>query len=298
MRRTVEKGSLASKNVVYKDTNSFNVIERHSALYSPRGLEYQQAHSGPFEDLSYFGGDAVIIAALKNGQISGYGRPVVAAGQSKALKTEIQRLYEITPNIFYQDFLYKGNLSVISKFFIGKGAQVTTYHTQIINLNQSERRLHEGIRKSYTSLTNSRLSACHIIDGKSPRLDLVFGLFKELYHINVENPRPEETWDIQLEMIRNNEAFICADLEGERLLSAGLFLHNKYFCYYGVGKSLPKCGSHSTIWKAILHAKSIGLQSFELGEQVYYGDPKLVGISRFKAGFGGQTRTYLQIRSY
>jgi len=99
-------------------------------------------------------------------------------------------------------------------------------------------------------------------------------------------------------MIKKGEAFICADLKDRELLAAGLFLHNKYFCYYGVGKSLPNKGSHSIIWKAILHCKSLGLESFELGEQVYYGDPKLVGISRFKAGFGGQTKTYLQIRSY
>lgn len=292
MRRTKENGSLTSKqSCIYKQINI------HSALFSDLGLKYQLAHSGPFTDLSYRGGNAVVIAALKNGQISGYGRPVVAAGNSKVLKREIQRLYNISHNIFYQDFLGDG-LSVISKFLIRKGAKVNPYYTQIIDLNQSEERLHQGIRKSYTSLINSRLANIRILDSISEDLEQVFSAFKDLYYLKVDNPRPEETWNIQLQMIKAGEAFISADLEDDKLLSAGLFLHNEYCCYYGVGKSLPNRTSHATIWKAILHAKSIGLGSIELGEQVYYGEPKLMWISAFKAGFGGKTKTCLRITNY
>lgn len=297
MRRTNEKdGSLTSeKSCIYKQINLY------SALYSDLGMEYQKAHSGPFTDLSFRGGDAVIIAALKDGQISGYGRPVVASGNSKVLKREIQRLYDISPNIFYQDFLHQGNLSVISKFLIRKGAKVEPYYTQIIDLNQTEQELHQGIRKSYTSLINSRLLNTHIIDHQvrfEDILDTAFRKFKDLYHLKVDNPRPEETWDIQYEMIKTGEAFISADIEDGKLLSAGLFLHNEHCCYYGVGKSLPNVISHGTIWNAILHAKSLGLKTIELGEQVLYGEPKLVWISAFKAGFGGKTKTLLRIRSY
>lgn len=296
MRRTNEKdGSLTSKNVGY-----IKPISLHSALYSDLGLKYQQAHSGPFTDLSVRGGDAVVIAALQNGQISGCGRPVVASGNSKILKKEIQRLYNISHNISYQDFLDDG-LSVISKFLLRKGAKAEPYYTQIIDLNQSEQKLHQGIRKSYTSLINSRLENIRIIDNKvrfEDFLEPVFRQFKELYYLKVDNPRPKETWDIQYEMIKAGEAFISADLEDNKLLSAGLFLHNEYCCYYGVGKSLPNRTSHATIWKAILHAKSLGLETFELGEQVFYGEPKSVWISVFKAGFGGKTKTYLRLRSY
>jgi len=47
--------------------------------------------------------------------------------------------------------------------------------------------------------------------------------------------------------------------------------------------------SHAIIWKAILRAKELGCKFFEMGEQVFSGDEKLIGISKFKCGFGGQT---------
>jgi len=288
MRRTSENGQLYDK-----------LIEKYTPLFSTLGIQYQQAHSGPFEDLSYRGVDAVIIAALKNGQISGYGWPAVASGNPKILKREIQRLYDISPNIFYQDFLEQNKLSIVSKFLLRKGAKAIPYYTQVIGLTLSEEKLHEGVRKSYTSLINSRWGNTRIIlDSNSVDLEAVFSAFKELYYLKVDNPRPEETWEIQLEMVKAGEAFISADVEGGKLLSVGLFLHNKYCCYYHVGKSLPNALSHGIIWKAILHAKEIGLKRFELGEQVFYGEPKLVGISRFKAGFGGRTKTRLNIMSW
>ena len=53
---------------------------------------------------------------------------------------------------------------------------------------------------------------------------------------------------------------------------------------------------HSLMWLAILHTKKIGCSWFEVGDQLYPSDPsekpptkKELGISEFKAGFGGKT---------
>lgn len=273
------------------------IILKRTCLYSDLGVKYQQAHSGPFEDLSYRADDAVVIAALKNNAITGYGRPVVASGNPKILKQEIQRLYDISSSIWACDFLVDGELSEVSKFLLRKGARAEPYYTQIIDLTQSIESLHQEVRKSYTSLINARLSNTQIFDSKSPDLEVVFSAFKELYYLKVEKPRPPETWDVQLEMIRANEAFISADIEEKILFSAGLFLHNEYYCYYGVGKSLGHNKAHSVIWRAILHAKNLGLKKFEIGQIIFYGASKEVGISLFKSGFGGQIKTYLHLKT-
>jgi lipid II:glycine glycyltransferase (peptidoglycan interpeptide bridge formation enzyme) len=57
------------------------------------------------------------------------------------------------------------------------------------------------------------------------------------------------------------------------------------------------------MWTAILHAKKNGCLWFEVGEQYFQNHPidkpptkKEIGISDFKAGFGGNTKIYMDIR--
>jgi len=75
---------------------------------------------------------------------------------------------------------------------------------------------------------------------------------------------------------------------------AGVFIYyNKHAAYYGIGCSLEGVNSHAIIWQAILHAKELGCKTFEMGEQVWTGDEKLINISKFKRGFGGECYTRL-----
>ena len=57
---------------------------------------------------------------------------------------------------------------------------------------------------------------------------------------------------------------------------------------------------HGLMMKAILHAKELGCHWFETGEQVFKNHPyeeppssKEIGVSLFKAGFGGNMRVFL-----
>ena len=51
------------------------------------------------------------------------------------------------------------------------------------------------------------------------------------------------------------------------------------------------------MWKAIIHAKSIGCKWFEVGERIFSSDvEKEMGISDFKSGFGGQTFMSVDIK--
>ena len=67
---------------------------------------------------------------------------------------------------------------------------------------------------------------------------------------------------------------------------------------------------HSLMWSAILHAKTLGCRWFEMGWQLFLNQAYLpsyltfadkppskkeLGISEFKAGFGGETRMFLDL---
>ncbi|MCJ7482675.1 MAG: hypothetical protein MUO31_06890 [Thermodesulfovibrionales bacterium] len=248
-------------------------LEELTALYSPLDIEYAQVMSGPYEDLSFHDGDTKVVAGLKDGRISGFWRPVVAVGDDKDLKLHIERLYDICPNIYYMDFLIDGRLSVISQFLLERGHKARPYFTQIIDLTKTEEELHADLRKSYKSLVNKGFGG----------IDTALGVLRKLH----KDTRSNETWHIQSKIIGMQQAFISDD-EGK---SACLIYHNRYTAYYFSGVSEDGVNSHPCLWMAILQAKALGCKTFEMGEQVFDGDPKLVNISKFKRGFGGKTVT-------
>lgn len=253
-----------------------------SPLYSELGIEYQQAYDGPYKDLSYSVNGTALIAAIKDGKVSGFGRPVFATG--KKLKQAAERLYEISDDIWYRDYLIDG-IGDFSKFLLSKGFRAVPYFTQVIDLSKTEEELHADVRKSYKSLINKK-SATIDFDPNE------FWLFRQL-HISVAGrvTRKYKTWEIQQKMINTEEAFLATDAG-----AAGLFIYNNHTCYYGVGCSMEGGSSHALIWKAILYAKWLGCKFFEIGEQVFSGDEKLVNISKFKRGFGGTCQMRLDLR--
>jgi len=260
-------------------------ISHLTALYSPLDLKYAQEMSGPYEDLSFHSDECQIIASLKDNHITGFWRPMVAVGDDGLLKLQIERLYGICRNITYMDFLTDG-LSVISKFLLEQGYTARPYYTQVIDLTKSREQLHSEIRKSYKSLVNKDVIMSTMSD---------IGPYRKL-HENVRGTRSSESWFIQQRMIWGREAFCLLQSEVinpavAHSLTGGLFYYNKN-CYYASGCSLEGVGSHAVIWNAILHAKELGCKTFEMGEQVFSGQ-KMMGISKFKAGFGGRTITRL-----
>ncbi len=272
-----------------------------TALYSPLDIEYQQEYRGPFEDLSFYSDDAVVIAGLKDGMISGFGRPMVAFGDDKVLKEQIQRLYNISPHITYMDYLGGGTVSAVAKFLLQKGATAKPYFTQIIDLTKTEAELHADIRKSYKSLINwglneenAGLSYLTIDSRKSAYRH--WDRFKQL-HIDIVGyqTRLDITWDIQCRQIETGRAFAILMYIEKEIVAGGFFVGNKTHCYYAVGKSLLDTDSHALVWEAILFAKGLGCKYFEIGEQVFSGMEKLVNISKFKRGFGGKIHTRLMI---
>lgn len=252
-------------------------------LYSEIDLRYQNEYSGPYKDLSFCDDNCIVIAAEKKGVITGYGRPVVMLGTDKALKAQIERLYDISPDILFMDFLENNRLSAVSRFLMQQGLIAEPYFTQIINLRKTEEELHTHIRKSYKSICNSKEIEFSVIE-----------VLKEVHaEMHGKATRNSETWKLQDKMVSSGQAFVLAD-KGETC--AALFYHNKHSAYYACSASREGGRTHPVIWEAMKVLKSRGCKTLELGEQNFFGHEKNVNISRFKSGFGGECYTRLIIR--
>ena len=278
-------------------------VYKESPLYSKLGIEYQHAYSGIYEPLDFEG----VIAALKEGRVSGYGRPMVGDLSNE----EMQRLYDISPNIWYMDFL-DGDLTNASKWLLGKGFQPQIQFTQIIDLTKEPLNLHGEIRKSYKSLINKGKRELDIKITEDP---LLLSQFHALHRqVSGRETRSHKTWDIQAEMLKQKEAFLVCGFFDKYLLAGDFFIYNEHCCYYGVSASAGReqdiihpevsgqfkfpLNTHALIWRAIMHAKELGCKRLEMGEQLFCGNEKLVDISMFKRGFGGQTRARLVFKNY
>lgn len=270
-------------------------------LYSKLGIEYQQAYSGLYKDLSFRVGDSRMVIAIKNGQLSGFGRPAVCFGDTKPLLPAFRKLYAANPNIWYMDWLKGGTLDEISRFLLKQDLVPKPYYTQIVDLTQSVDELHRQMRKSYKNLANKEAWAITTIAQlwwlwepgapKPTEMNTIIESFRQLHRkIAGRETRNKLTWYLQSKMILSREAFIVTNSDKTAM---GLFIYDSDTCYYGVAASEPTVTSHAIIWEAIKWAKQLGCKELDMGEQIFRGDEKLVNISKFKRGFGGKTKLRL-----
>ena len=197
---------------------------------------------------------------------------------------------------WYLDYLDSGKLSQVSLELIKCGRKPRPYYTQAIDLSKTEEELHHDLRKSYKSLVN-----------KNPIISVMSDI-EPIRKLHVKmyggETRSKETWFVQQKMIWAKELFALMQVRFPNINrpdlcepeAGGLFYYNEHICYYGVGCSVEGVGSHALIWRAILHAKKLGCRWFDMGQQVFDGGEKDVNISKFKRGFGGETRVYLEFR--
>ena len=256
------------------------------SLYSKLGIKYQQEYSGPYHDLSISTEYARLVCAKKSGCITGFGRPIVCFGDTKKGLKFFKKIYKACQNIWYLDLT---GVDAISRFLLESGYKPDNFYAQVIDLSKPLPELHAEMRKSYQNLANKYTAK---VSNYSEHISKLKELHKSVVGFQT---RPDATWDTQKAMIENNEAFIVHSPSWD---SAGLFIYNQESCYYGVGKSLGDTVSHPVLWKAICYAKKLGCKEFEMGQQIFSGDKKEVGISTFKRGFGGKTKIRLEFRTF
>jgi hypothetical protein len=255
------------------------------SLYSKLGLQYQQAYDGPYSDLSVATDDYRLVVAKNKKGLTGFGRPIVCFGDTKKALRPFKRLYKACKNVWYMSY---DGLDHIGRFLLEQGIKPTVFYTQVVDLTKSVPDLHADMRKSYQHLANkyeAKISQYYLDIDKLKRLHFDVCGFQT---------RSDKTWQVHKTMVSEGEAFI---VHSPSWNAASLFIYGKGVCYYGVSKALEGAYSHPLLWKAICHAKTLGCTELELGEQIFIGDKKEVGISLFKRGFGGTTRARLEFKT-
>ena len=300
-------------------------------LLTPLDVEYSKECAGDskFEDASFITeengtplmGVRVAVREFPDGrkEISGFGRPISYLegkfpdapqrdGAAGLVREELQSILTAHQNAPVLHVELRPTLSPVGRLLLDVGGNATARFTQVINLSAPEAQLRSQIRKSYKSLLNwgTKNLQLRILDHRSVT-EAAMEEFRQL-HIEVagRETRSKQSWDWQLTMIRQQEAFlVLGNLDGA-LVTAALFVHSPGYCYYGVSASkrelFEKPLGHIVLWTAILEAKKIGCRLFELGDQLFPNQgeppptPKELNISGFKKGFGGDTVVRLEIR--
>ena len=173
------------------------------------------------------------------------------------------------------------------------------FSTQI-QINKSEEKLWSDVRTSFKSLINWGLRelAIDVYTSDNINSDIIESFRKLHFKEAGRETRSRKSWKLQLEAVRENEAFVVTAKSSGELVSAGYFIINKVHCFYGSSaskyKQFKKPLFHSLMWTAILHCKKRDIIFFETGEQYTKQqiienkiDSKLINIAKFKAGFGG-----------
>jgi hypothetical protein len=291
--------------------------------------EYFSEHAR-FEDRSFVveeQGRAIlgVYMALQHNQdgsweISGFGRPIfcvedrtvdsawrrTAQKHVRSVFDDLKAKFQLK-RITYTDFAINGQLSFLSHHLLEAGGRMFPVVLRVINLMESEADLYRQVTKSNRNQIRwgEKNIEIRILDSATiAKNDMV--AFQALHtHAAGRLTRSTETWDRQYEMVVHDEAFVVFGTLDNELVTAGLFSYSPDFCLYGVSASkrelFDKPLSHVVLWRAIMHAKHLGCQVFEMGELSYpnVGDPlpspKELGISIFKRGFGGKNHFKLNI---
>ncbi|MGK0176381.1 MAG: FemAB family protein [Lentimonas sp.] len=301
----------------YQDTN----LEFYREL---RGGNSSQQYSFIVmeRDIPFCGLLAVASESSTGYELSVYGEPVLflEAGdipkeKSKGAKAVFSSHFnEIINNeglslVRHRDFLQKTELSIVSKLLLKEGASVRPEFVEVIDLSLTEDELYSQVNKSFKSLINwgKKNLSISVFDASNISPEVI-SEFQTL-HLAVagRKTRSDKTWIYQLDMVMNKEAFIVTGRLQDELVTAALFSISEIYCLYGVSASnrdmFDKPLSHSILWRAICHAKTLGCQHFEMGERKFkhlgsptLPTPKELGISKFKTGFGEKTTMRLDIQ--
>jgi hypothetical protein len=228
---------------------------------------------------------------------------------SRMFMKELDRIMQKkNVNLWYRDYIVDGSISKVSHHLLSRGMIVSQVFSKVIDLDSEEVLLKRKIRHSYKALINWGMRELNpqVLDSKKMTWDHMV-LFREL-HIRESGKvtRSEASWKRQYEMVKNEEAFVVFGALDNKIVTVGFFLYNQTNCYYLSSASrrdlFDKPLFHAMMWTAILFAKRLGCKWFEVGEIYLPNRPadkqitkKQQDISKFKAGFGGETRMFLDL---
>tara|TARA_Y100001968_G_C19431218_1_gene757111 strand:- start:143 stop:1159 length:1017 start_codon:yes stop_codon:yes gene_type:complete len=296
-----------------------------SSLYSPMNLSYYRQISLDngwnindksfiifFEGKPFFGFLGALLTKNNESKISAFELPavflesrIISRGQKKIIQAKVRNIIDEAKfsKSSFTDYLYKGNMSTATESLLQYDhCRYNLLFSRYIDLTISEKEIWSSIRKSYCSLINNGSRDLTLKIYSSDNISWnVIEEFRRL-HIKVSGreTRTLASWENQFKSIKAGETFCVSGYLESELVTAGLFTYYSGHCYYGVSASrrdmFDRPLFHALLWKAIQHAKAIGLNTFETGID-YPSDNFLVSknisnkeksIASFKRGYGGK----------
>jgi hypothetical protein len=247
--------------------------------------------------------------------------PVFLEALSKNNKDKIEKLIfqevfkiAVDENISYMNFyvsplsdaILNKNITVnpLPKF----GLHDTTISTNILKLDNDESILFGNFSQNVRR--NIKIAAKNgykvkIFDKKNITKD-IFNIYKDLhFQASERKTRPDRTWDIMFEWILNDMSMLSLTMIDDGFISAQLINTYDKKAYYQSGATKPgferkKGIGHLAQWEIIKYLKLNDFKFYELGVNWHpnisqeVADAKMLGISRFKAGFGADVYPFFR----
>jgi len=205
--------------------------------------------------------------------------------------------FRITPSL-------KSINSNVLKLLLLRGYNTQLTFTSLLLLDIDLAVIWSNLRKSFKSLINKEIknTTTKFYDWSSSE-DFLFVDWISLYGDAVKRGSKElskESISIMQNTIKNDKGFITLCYEDNQLLGAILFNYHTGIAYYSAAANTPLVESskernigHLLMWQGIKKLKEIGCHTLEIGpldfenQPCSISNPKLLNITNFKLGFGG-----------
>ena len=255
-----------------------------------------------------------VYVKINSGELSSSSleSPIITTNQKKSIAKALKEICSEIDDIEYVELMQRSTISTTSDYFLQQpNSQFKQKFHCMIDLAKTEQDLKKEIRKSFKSLINWGQSNLELMlishNNISDQAYEEFMKFRELHFVCAgRRTRSRETWDIQYKCIEEGTIFAILGYWNGQMVTGGLFNISDNYVYYANSASardlFDKPMFHSVMWKAIRYSKDIGASLFDVGE-IYFNcqshfpqiSDKELGISKFKAGFGGQIKPIFEI---
>jgi|APSaa5957512535_1039671.scaffolds.fasta_scaffold14275_2 hypothetical protein len=187
-------------------------------------------------------------------------------------------------------------INPLSKF----GFHDTTISTNILKLEKDKdvlfRNFRKGVKSDIKTAIKNGFETKVYDHGNITRK--IFDIYKNIhFQAAGRKTRPDKSWDIMFEWIQKGVSILAITTKEDKYISTQFVnVYNKK-AYYQSGASKPEYErergvGHLAQWEIIKYLKSNDITYYELGWNWYpnisqeVASEKMLGISRFKAGFG------------
>lgn len=184
----------------------------------------------------------------------------------------------------------------------------TSLTTNILRLEKNTEAIFKKFRKGTKSEIKTAMKnnlESKIFDSKNISREK-FELYKGIhFQASGRQTRPDATWDLMFDWVKSGQSILSLTYQDDEAISAQLINTYRNKAFYHSGATLPSNSrqrgvGHLAQWEIIKYLCGLDFQYYDLGLNMHSAlsqevvDSKLLGISKFKAGFGALIFPYLR----